>query len=343
MKFFNARKFGAIFASMAMLSGAPVWAEDVTIRWSNYLPAQHPMYAGWFKEWGAEVERVTEGRVTVQYLDAPLGPPNRQLDIVVDGIADAAFGLHGFTPGRFELTKIAELPIVAETGEANSVAYWQVYEEHFRDAGLHDNVKVLGLSALPAGVMWTTTPVTSLEDLAGMKFVQAGGLVTDIVDAIGGVNVVVPPNKWYETLSNQIGNATLATAGSPNTFNMQRFLPHMTTVEGGFMGSSFFAVMNQDTWDRISPEDQAAMEPLIGEFFSRRMGQTWDAIDSFGASKFEEAGVTVTAASPELETAFRERVDPLIDGWSESIADTGVDAQAAITTFRDAASAATTN
>lgn len=289
------------------------------------------------------MEKATEGRVTVQYLDAPLGPPNRQLDIVVDGIADAAFGLHGFTPGRFELTKLAELPIVGETGEANSVAYWKTYEAHFKAAGLHDNVKLLGLSALPAGVMWTTSPVTSLEDLAGMKFVQVGGLVVDTVDAIGAISVVVPPNKWYETLSNKIGNATLATVGSPNTFNMQRFLPHMTTIEGGFMGSSFFAVMNKDTWDRISPEDQAAMEPLIGEFFSRRMGQTWDAIDRFGASKFADAGVTVTPASPELAAAFKARVEPLIDSWAESVADTGVDARAAIETFRSSANAPASN
>lgn len=325
---------------LAALAAGPSAAQDVTIRWSNYLPTQHPMYAGWFKEWGAEVARVTEGRVVVEFGDAPLGPPNRQLDLVLDGVADASFGLHGFTPGRFELTKIAELPILAQTGEANSVAYWRVYESHLKDAGLHEDVVLLGLSALPAGVMWTAEgPIGSLDDVAGMKFVQAGGLVTEVVEAISGINVVTPPNGWYEALSNRIGDATLATVGSPNSFNLQRFLPHMTTVEGGFMGSSFFAVLSRDTWDRISPEDQALMAPLMGEHFSRRMGQTWDAIDRFGASRFAEHGVTVTAASPELTAQFRAAADPLIDQWVASIADTGVDGAAAVAAFREIAAA----
>ena len=39
-----------------------------------------------------------------------LAPPPAQYDTVRDGVADLTWMVHGYTPGKFETTKIAELP-----------------------------------------------------------------------------------------------------------------------------------------------------------------------------------------------------------------------------------------
>ena len=43
-----------------------------------------------------------------------------------DGLADVAVSIHGYTPGRFVLTSIAEFPFLGDSAEANSVAYQRV-------------------------------------------------------------------------------------------------------------------------------------------------------------------------------------------------------------------------
>jgi hypothetical protein len=64
--------------------------------------------------------------------DSGSGAPPRQYQLAVDGIADVAWGPHGYTPGVHPLSELSELPFVTRSTEANSVAYWKVFEKHLQ-------------------------------------------------------------------------------------------------------------------------------------------------------------------------------------------------------------------
>lgn len=65
------------------------------------------------------------------------GTPPQLLNQVRDGVADIAWTLPGYTPGRFTLTEVFELPFFTTSYEASSRALWDFVEggQALRDGG----------------------------------------------------------------------------------------------------------------------------------------------------------------------------------------------------------------
>ena len=338
------RKFligsGAI-ASAAFVSLSPklaAAADNVTLRLSTYLPSQHPMVTKFFKPWADEVEAITSGRVSIAFSASSLAPPPRQFDMVTDGLANVSFTTHSYTPSRFPLTGIAELPFLGNKSEATSVAYWRVYEKLLKGANEHKGLKLLGLSTHGPGALWTNKgPINSLADLKGMKLVVPGGLGAKIADALGVVPVQAPAPKWYEYLSRGVADGALFSVDAPVKFKLEKFLPYYTRVPGGLFNNSFAFFMGQDAWDSISAEDQALIEPLTGEILSRRMGVLWDAGDAHAISRFPETGAQIKEVEGAFLDEIKKVVAPVEAGWIEAAGKSGVDGAAALALFRSIA------
>ena len=98
--------FGAA-AITGMGLATPVLAQT-TINISTWGGPNHGMNTIVWPTWGAWIEEATEGRVTVEVVH-DLGPPAAQMAIVADGIADATWVFHGFTPGRFRTDESARV------------------------------------------------------------------------------------------------------------------------------------------------------------------------------------------------------------------------------------------
>ena len=61
--------------------GQAAAAQETTLRLSNWLPMSHPIVKDIVVPWAEAVEEATGGRVAVQILDAPLGPPPAHFDL----------------------------------------------------------------------------------------------------------------------------------------------------------------------------------------------------------------------------------------------------------------------
>jgi TRAP-type C4-dicarboxylate transport system substrate-binding protein len=62
------------------------------------------------KEWCDLVEKNSAGRVKCNILPRAVANPPGTYDAVKNGLADVSFTVHGYTPGRFVLTQMAEFP-----------------------------------------------------------------------------------------------------------------------------------------------------------------------------------------------------------------------------------------
>ena len=78
-----------------------------------------------------QMEKVTEGRVKVILSAKGLGPPPRQMQVAVDGIADMTWSVHGYQPGVYPLAEMPTLPFLTKSAEANGAAYWRVFKAMF--------------------------------------------------------------------------------------------------------------------------------------------------------------------------------------------------------------------
>ena len=99
---------------LGLLAGAllasPVHAQTYEIKVAHFVPAGHPI-SKYLEAWGQELEKKSNGRFVVkQFPGGQLGPPPKYYDIARTGQADITWFVHGFTPGRFPLTEVSNLP-----------------------------------------------------------------------------------------------------------------------------------------------------------------------------------------------------------------------------------------
>ncbi len=98
--------------SMTAMMSANAFAQT-KILVNIFVPPQHFIH-GPYKAWGAEVGKVTNGRVAVSYLPASAAPPPKQIDGALAGQYDSAFMFNGFNAKRADWPAMFMLPFLLE-------------------------------------------------------------------------------------------------------------------------------------------------------------------------------------------------------------------------------------
>jgi TRAP-type C4-dicarboxylate transport system substrate-binding protein len=298
------------------LSAAGNVSAQVVLTASSWLPPTHTLSQSQAK-WCEEVAQATAGRVKCNILPKAVVAPPGTFDAVRDGLADLSYSVHGYTPGRYVLTQMAELPFLGDSAEANSVAYQRMYDKHlFKAANEHKGLKVITVFTHGPGIVFNTKkPLNSLADLQGLKFRVGGGMVNEIGKALGANITLKPAPESYELLSSGVMDGTWFPAESVESFKIDKVIKHKTTFPGGLYNTSFAFVMNEGTWNKISKADQAAIEKLSGETAARMFGRGWDSVDRRANAFMQTAGVVNTLAAKSFVEEIRGKTAPLEQKW----------------------------
>ena len=316
----------ALFVLCAGLNYAPGANAETVWRMSNWVPPSHLLTREVLAPWIADVARVTEGRVRIEALKAPLGKPPAHFDIAADGIADVTIGVHGYTPGRFTLTQVVELPFLSDSAEVLSVAYWRTHQAYLAAANEHDGVHVLGLwTHGPGHIFNSRRPIKKLDDLVGLKFRVGGGLVSDISEVLGTVGVPAPATKAYELLSNGVAEGIFFPTESVVFFNLAKLMRYATLVPGGLYNASFFVIVNQARWDAIDAADRDAIMAVSGEVLARRAGQAGDTADKTGLRDLITEGVRISVLGTPALLSLKQRLAFAEHDWVARANALGVD------------------
>ena len=101
--------------AFGLLAGGTVWAQEVTLRLHQFLPAQGTVPAKALSSWIKKIEEESKGRIKIQMFN-PMqlgGTPPQLYDQARDGVADIVWTIQGYNPGRFPKTEVFELPFIA--------------------------------------------------------------------------------------------------------------------------------------------------------------------------------------------------------------------------------------
>jgi TRAP-type C4-dicarboxylate transport system substrate-binding protein len=319
----------ALTASCALF-GATAAVAETTLNMANWLPPTHPLVTDVMKPYAEAVKKATEGRVTINIMQAPLGPPAAHFDFAVNGVADITYGVQGYNPGRFKTTNIAEIPFLGDTAESVSVGYWRVFDKDLRKAGEYDKVHVLGVFTHgPGQIFMKGRDVTGAEPVKGAKLRVGGGIVADLVKAMGGVPVEGPSSKTYEILSSGVADGITFPFESVAFFKLIPMLDTALVVPGGLYNTSFYVVMNEAKWKALSDADKKAIDSVSGEALARLAGKAWDKADGAGKAAMD-GKIKLVSATPDQVKAIETALKPIVDAKLAETASTGVDVQAAL-------------
>lgn len=325
--------FGVAAAATVLVSG--LVSAQTALRFNLWVPPTHHTQTQMMAPWAAEVAKATQGRVKVEFTAASLGPPPRQFDLAATGAADIAFGDHTYTPGRFLITRMVELPFTGNSAEALSVAYWRVYSQLPQSAEEHRGTKVLSVFTHgPASIMTAKKPVTSIGDLNGAKIRVPGEMTSRIVTLLGGVPVAAPTTQVFDMLSKGVVDGSVYNIDAYKNFRLDKYINNITTFQDGLYNISFFLVMNEAKWNQLSREDRNAIMSVSGEAFARRAGRVWDSEDRATLELMAKNGANVVRADRAFLEAVRERTKGLREEWLREVRAKGVDGEKLLATLR---------
>ena len=322
---FTTKMLKRAVAATALIAATAQIASAEVLTMSSWVPPTHFIHTDVLVPFTEKVAEVTEGRVTVMILPAPLASPPQHWELARNGIADITWGNFTYEPERFVSLWFAEFPNAGTDGEAQSRALWRTYESYLADNAAFDGVKLLGVGTLGGGQLHhAKQAMTSPEDVANQKFRMGGPIQEQLLTAMGSVPVAAPATKAYEMLESGVVDGSLNSLESIVNFRLEDSLTHHTIFPDGFYDATFFVAMNGAKWDGLSDADKSAIDGIVGEELSAIWGANFASQNAAALEQLKAEGHDIVDASPELIAAVDTIYDAMVADWVEAAKAAGV-------------------
>ena len=236
----------------AVAAHAGLARAQTVLRFNLWVPPAHHTHAKMMLPWANEVAEATNGRVKVEFTAASLGAPPRQFDLAAEGLADVTFGDHTYTPGRFIITKMVELPFTGDNAEALSVAFWRTYSPLPEGEKEHEGVKLLSMFTTGINSILTAKKkIDTVDALRGMKLRVPGEMSSRVLKELGAVPISAPATQVFELVSQGVVDGASFNIDAYKNFRLDRFMKLATIFPEGLYNTSFFLVMNRKKWESL--------------------------------------------------------------------------------------------
>jgi TRAP-type C4-dicarboxylate transport system substrate-binding protein len=309
---------------------------QVVLKYSSWLPPNHWLNTNGMLPWIAEVEKATQGRVKIEMLPKTVGTAPSQFDVVRDGLADVSLIVTGYTPGRFELAEMGELPFLGEDPTIMSPTFDRIYRKHFASAGEFKGVEVLSIFTIAPGHIFTAKrQIRTLDDMKGLKLRSASATGTRALTLLGAVPILKSSTEAFEMLSTGQIDGSLMLQETVKSTNSVGLLHYGLLVPGGLFNSSLAVIANSDKWKQIPAADQRLVMQVSAEHLAANIGKAYADADQAAVDAMKEAKYVIERANPTLDAAFRKSMAPIEDEWIAKAKKKGVaDPAAALKEFR---------
>ncbi|PCI53935.1 MAG: ABC transporter substrate-binding protein [Gammaproteobacteria bacterium] len=313
------------------------FAADVTLRYNQWFPSQHWSQKEGLYKYFEEIEKVTEGRVKVRPSAKPLAPPTKNYQAVLSGIADIAWGPHGYTPGAFLLTEMVEFPFLTYDAGVSSRAYWRTYKQFFEPTGMQKGVVTLAMHVTSGGnIHMRTEAILKPEDFSGQKMRVQTSVMGGALKSLGAVPISGSLPELREFLSRGVIDGTMLSDELLYGFKVHKYIKKVTRIPGGIFTNSAFVIMNKKKWAIISEKDRLAIMEISGEKLSERMGRLWHENDIEAREKLKKSlGGDYQVASKSLIKAIDKSFEEGRKSWFEKAKEEGIDGQQALDYYQE--------
>ncbi|WP_083194937.1 TRAP transporter substrate-binding protein [Pararhodobacter sp. CCB-MM2] len=320
-------------AIAALSTGWSGMASAETLRVSSFLPPNHTFNRA-IEAWGEELSEATNGELQVEIFPAgQLGPPPRQFDLVRSGGADIAIILHGATPGRFPMTELAGLPLTHPSAGLDSAITSRRLTELAPDylAAEHEGTHILWMAVTPPlKIHLTSADPSDLSNLSGLRIRYAGTIWQQIIEAMGASPVPVPPAESADAMSRGIVDGASFPFEATQAFDLAPVTQY--SMEPGLASATFALVMGDAAYDRLTPEQQAAVDATTGPDRAQWYGARWDEGETAGRQYMVDAGVNIVTLSDEQVGSLTEAFSGIV---SQAVETVGGQAQAFVDAYTE--------
>jgi len=306
--------------------------EEVELSFSTWHPPEGRESRHVWDPMLEELVARSDGRISYStYYGGALGAGEEHYDIVADGMSDFGYFTATWTPGRFPLSDVLSMPaavrgkdVAAEVGNA---MYDRILYQDFEE----ENVKVLHLNGCVSSFIWTTEPVHTTEDLAGMRLRSPGGLQTYMISALGAEPVFMPLGDVYMQMETGDIDGIVTCPQLIQAFSLYEVADYAVVADFGCVTEG--VVMNQNTWDMLPEDLQPVVEEVAKNPYALTEGLSECAIEEI----MEELGADVEfeqLADDEAERWHERFTESVVKDWVEDLEGNGLPAREALLIYK---------
>ena len=266
-------------------------AQTIELTFAHPYPVVHTQHTGVLVPWAKKVEAACNGALKIKFIPGGvLAKPGQTYSMVEENAADIGWDICDYSPGRFPLTTVIELPFMISSAEKASVALWKTYEQFFELQKEYESTKLLMLSCHAPGVFAAVKkPVKTLADLRGMKIKTASSITSAALQMFSALPVTQPVTETYTSLEQGMLDGVVMPYDGMAIFKVNELLKYYTPAD--FYSMVFWVAINKDKFNSLPEDIKQAIEANSGLPFSRASGKAFDESSTAMKQVCIEAGM----------------------------------------------------
>jgi len=306
---------------------SPTMAKTIELSFATHVPPKAAPYTQAFLPWAKEIEKRTNGQVTIKfYLSQTLVKSRDSYDAVKNGVADISWVMFGWTPGRFPLSSVMELPYLVKSTFAGAHVLTKLYEKFPEMRAEVKDVHLLHLwTTMPYELHTVDKPIRKLEDIKGMKLATQPG-AKSALEALGAVPVTMPTPQLYQTIEKGVADGSALAWGAFKAFKIYEVTKYHTDIH--LAGMPYCTIMNKNTWNRLPKDVQKVITGVTNEMMPDKLCAAVSAEKELGKAAVRERKREIYVIPPEERARWIATAQPEADKWVKDMEAKGLPGRA---------------
>jgi len=267
------------------------------------------------RPWAKELERRSGGRIKTEIVyGGVMGKPPEHYDLAVRGVCDIAQVGLPFSPGRFPMSEIWDMPFNRGelSGEDLSLIFLRLLEKGYFDKDFKDAV-IVGVNAIgPYHFQMRKDIVLAIQDLKGKKIRVTGKAHTELMKVLGAIPIGMPGSQIYTALEKGIVDGVFTDWSAVVAFRYEHLTKHVTVTP--MCGMGFVYAMNKRKFDSL-PKDLQDLIISMRVDFTRLLGQVDDDFSKKGKQLVVNAGGKIHKFPKAELQKMKRLVGPVWQKW----------------------------
>ncbi len=356
MKMKSVVKGLAVVAMAGSVMAQAAHARD--LRLAPGVPPAHPAHTPLYTEFVTALEEESDGRLGGQIMGTEVASLGNMRTALRSGLVEAGLLLPAYFPADLpNFNLIGDMALLG----TNSYAMNGAVTEYIATCdACQAELKQMGIvytSSHTTDVyhLLTNEPVTTVEDLQGMRMRVGGPQYARWLEAMGGTPASTPVGETFESLSQGVIEGSIASSADIISFRLEDAIDYLTYIGLGTFHSTISHAIGQPVWSSLSADDREAIArastrasalasqrwayemPAEADQVARDSGiEILEADESLheATRRFAEEDLVYAAEQAESRygvsdaTAKLERFQELVEKWNGIVEEVGEDPEA---------------
>ena len=243
--------------ALAAVVSCGAHADPIKLRFASFAPDTEQTFKTVFKPFAEAVNKDSGGTVQIElFPNGALGRnPVQQPQMVLDGIADIAWIVPSFSPGRFPETEVFELPGLFRDLQEATLVFTRLMAS--KKINPFEQFVPLGTFTTDPYSIHSRTPIRTLADLKGRKIRVSGSIEGETLRALGAVPIGMATTEVVEAIARGTIDGTTTHPSPLFDFGFVRVVNSHYFVKLGVL--PIVMLMNKSKFDSLPKPAQDAI------------------------------------------------------------------------------------